>query len=987
MDKQPQTVLPLNWLSDPSVFSVGQLPPRSDHEMPNVGTLCLNGIWDFRWFETPWQIPADFLSSAFWKNSNTISVPGHMELQGYGTPQYINVQYPWDGLEELSPPQVPQQYNPAGIYRRLFTLTCQEAGQNARLVFDGAESALYVYLNGELLGYGEDSFTPSAFDVSGKLREGENELVAVVVHYCSGSWLEDQDFWHFSGLFRDVRLILFPAHYIDDVSVMPTLLDDFSEGSVCLRMAGRFDGCNMAVRITDPRGNLAAEYMGSMQENLTLTVHSPLLWSAETPNCYHVTISLNGEAAAETIFGFRSFVLEGGLMKINGKRIVFRGVNRHEFDCDKGRAIGEDEILRDLTLLKAHHFNAVRTSHYPNHSAFYRLCDQIGLYVIDEVNLETHGTWMVMGKYVPSDKVLPNDHEKWKPAVQRRTEAMFYRDRNHPSILLWSLGNECCGGTILRDMANLLRSLDQTRLIHYEGIFWDRRFPETSDVESRMYAKPHEIIEYLSNNPEKPYLSCEYAHAMGNSLGGLHEYISLEARFPMYQGGFIWDFKDQALRVKRGNSQRELLTGLSFRNPTDGYFCADGLLFGDGTPTPKFFEASALYAPLRVKFTEDRLLIENCNLFLDASPYEASWRLLRDGLETRRGGFPLNILPGETGSYPLPEFIMYEGEWLLDVSITAAKDMPYVPKGTEIAYGQKAYQHMRRPITQEPVPFINADFNVGFPFTNGHGLVSKASGLLSSLTIGREELLTRCLRPDFWRAPTDNDLANGNTLRWAQWKLASLYSACDRWQETAYTWSAHLSFPTCPATGCSIDYYMQNSNTLRIESRLDQPAKDLPAMGVSLALPSLYNQFRLYGNLQKESYADRDLPRLGLREGTVQEQFVPYVNPQENGCMTHLRWLEVFRPDGCGLRFFADAPFEATVQAYDAHQLEQAQSIYELPVPSNTFIRILKGQCGVGGDDTWGAPVHARYLFNADKFVFYIQLISSPPPSQGRIPE
>ncbi|MEA4928060.1 MAG: glycoside hydrolase family 2 TIM barrel-domain containing protein [Candidatus Limiplasma sp.] len=983
MAMQTHTVLPLNWLSDPSVFSVGQLPPRSDHAMSNVIARSLNGRWDFRWFETPAQIPDSFLNAAFWENCDTISVPGHMELQGYGTPQYVNVQYPWDGLEPLTPPQIPTQYNPAGVYRRLFTLSAREAAQEARIEFDGAESALYVYLNGDLLGYAEDSFTPSAFDVSGKLREGENELVAVVVHYCSGSWLEDQDFWHFSGLFRDVRFLLFPAHYLEDVAVTPTLSDSLTEGTVTLRLAGRFEGCAMLVRIAEPDGKIAAEYAGQALQTLTLPLHAPLLWSAETPACYTLSVSLDGKVAAETLFGFRRFVLENGLMKINGKRIVFRGVNRHEFDCDKGRAIGEEEIRRDLTLLKAHHFNAVRTSHYPNHSSFYRLCDQIGLYVIDEVNLETHGTWMAMGQYVPSEKVLPNDHTVWKGAVQRRTEDMFYRDRNHPSILLWSLGNECCGGSILLEMANLLRSLDSTRLIHYEGIYWDRRFPETSDVESRMYAKPQEIVDYLAGNPPKPYLSCEYAHAMGNSLGGLKEYVALEDQFAQYQGGFIWDFKDQTLRVKKGDGQPELLTGLAFRKPTDGYFCADGLLFGDGTPTPKFAEASALYAPFRVTFTKEQALIENRNLFQDATPFEASWKLLRDGLITEHGEVPLHAQPGKTDSIPLPVFTPDEGEWVLEVSVLAAKNMPYLLKGMEIAFGQKVYPSVRKPLVQQPVPILNANYNVGFPFAGGHGLLSKASGLLTSLTLGRDELLTRCLRPDFWRAPTDNDLANGNTLRWAQWKLASLYSSCDRWQETAQSWTAELLFPTCPATGCTLTYTMQDARTLRVALRLNHPAQDLPAMGMSLALPCAYHQFRLYGNLQKESYADRDLPRLGLREGTVREQFVPYVNPQENGCMTHLRWLEVFRADGCGLRFFADEPFEATVQPYDAHQLEQAQSVYELPRPSNTYIRILKGQCGVGGDDSWGAPVHAQYLFHADSFVFYIQLLGVTASLQG----
>ncbi|NCB31903.1 MAG: beta-galactosidase, partial [Clostridia bacterium] len=482
------------------------------------------------------------------------TVPGHVEMQGYGQIQYVNTQYPWDGREKLAPPQTPREYNPVSVYQRTFEMAPEEAERPARLIFDGAESCLFALLNGELLGYGEDSFTPKTFDVTGKLKVGENTLTAVTVHFCSGSWLEDQDFWRFSGLFRPVHLCLLPRRYIERLSVRAAVDETLETGSLLLCAGGLMENCQAEITLCTDAGQTVYHQTVDAQElqDLTIPVDRPVLWSAEIPRLYTLSIALlyEGKAirAAQTRVGFRRFELKKGVMTLNGKRLVFCGVNRHEFHCDRGRALTEQDIRDDLLLLKKYGFNAVRTSHYPNQSCFYALCDELGLYVVDEANIESHGSWMVLGKRVPGSGNVPGDHAQWLAASLRRVENMFERDQNHPAILLWSLGNESCGGSVLRDCANWLRRRDDTRLIHYEGIFWDRRYPETSDVESRMYAKPDEIIAYLESKPNKPLILCEYAHAMGNSCGDLRLYMELQDRYEQYQGGFLWDFKDQAIR-------------------------------------------------------------------------------------------------------------------------------------------------------------------------------------------------------------------------------------------------------------------------------------------------------------------------------------------------------------------------------------------------------------------------------------------------------
>ncbi len=966
----------LDWLRDPQRFSYGEIPPHSDHDiLPGNAyhETCLNGVWDFRWFESAGDLPEDFLSDSFWSDHDSIRVPGHMELEGFGQIQYVNTQYPWDGHEELTPPQLPTGYNPVGLYRRDFLLDASEALQPVRIVFDGAESCVAVFINGRFMGYKEDGFTPGEFDITSAVHAGENRVVALVARFCTGSWLEDQDFFRFSGLFRNVRLRHLPALHLEDIHAVPEVSEDLTRGLLQVRVSVTGVGSGIVrFLLWDSTGEL----IGTCEDGC-FRVERPLLWSAETPHLYALNVQLIDSAGtimeeARTLLGFRRFELKDGVMCLNGKRIVFHGVNRHEFHCDKGRALSDEDLEWDVRAMKGNNINAVRTSHYPNQSLMYRLCDRYGLYMVDEANLESHGTWMVMGLPAHEANALPGDREEWRQAVQHRIDAMFARDKNHPCVLFWSLGNESYGGLILRDMAERLRNLDGTRLIHYEGISWDRRYPETSDVESRMYAKPDEIRAYLADDPPKPFLHCEYAHAMGNSLGGLWEYMKLEDQYPKYQGGFIWDWIDQCVR-KNGL----LLGGDAFRRPTDGVFSGNGLLFADRTPTPKLAEVRQLYAPIRFHFQQDGVEIENRHLFKGTAEYAFRWRLMQDGWTAWAEEFRRDIPPGERAFVPLPfhqdESDQYECVW----------DIGAWEENQEIAYGQsRPFGHFRRDAGDLPARSVDGDCNVGFALGAARVLVSKESGHLTSLALAGRDLLAKSLRPTFWRAPTNNDTGNGSTLRWAQWKLASLYSRCEGVRLEGHTALSSLVFPTVPERRCHVSYTGYENGILEVELLLNSHEADLPCLGMVLILPARYQFLHFYGNTQRESYADRHaVPRLGRVDSVVFEEYVPYLKPQECSNRTDLRELTLLDSQGYGLRIFSDESFEASVLPYDSHELEQAAHQADLPTSQYTYVRLLKGQCGVGGDDSWGAPVHSQYHFHGQRFCVNLVPVAGRHPN------
>ena len=687
-------------IADPTYVSENRLPAHSDHRWfadaaeAASGTSSfeqgLNGVWKFHYAMNPAEAVAGFEAAGFdCSGWDDIEVPGHIQLQGYGRPQYTNVQYPWDGLETLEPPGVPQRFNPVASYLRTFTLDRSLAGgERLSVSFLGAESAVAVWLNGIWIGYGTDTFTPSEFDLTEALVDGENTLAVQVFRFSAGSWIEDQDFYRFSGLFRDVVLYRRPAVHAEDIQVMTEVADDLAEAVVSVRvtLAGR--------------GSVRATLAGvdgltdAGDGTLTVRVPAPRLWSAEDPHLYDLVIEVLDDAGQLVEYvpqqvGVRRFGIEDGLLKINGRRIVFNGVNRHEFGL-QGRVMTREQTEADIRLIKAHNINAVRTSHYPNNSFFYELCDRYGLYVIDEMNLEGHGSWdnHRLGR-IPIEDVVPGDRPEWRDALLDRAANMYQRDKNHACVVMWSCGNESFGGSNILAAADWFRAHD-TRPVHYEGVYWDPRYPQTSDVASQMYTPADEVERYLAIHRDKPFILCEYGHAMGNSFGAVDKYLDLAYRDPLFQGGFIWDFADQAVPlVDRYGREFFGYGGDCDDRPTDYEFSANGIFFADHTPTPKLQEVRYLYQPFRIAISRDGIEVENRLLFTSSATYECVVTLSREGEVLRTQVIETDVAPGDSRGYALPfELPTEPGEVVVEVSFRLREATAWAPAGHEVAWEQ-----------------------------------------------------------------------------------------------------------------------------------------------------------------------------------------------------------------------------------------------------------------------------------------------------------
>ena len=635
----------LNWLADPKVFAVNRLNAYSDHsyyldidKALNGDAMelkqSLNGRWYFNYAKNPNERFVDFYKEDIdCHYFDMIDVPGHIQMQGYDQMQYINTLYPWDGHEKLRPPHISSDDNPVGSYVCYFEVNEALKNKTTRLVFDGVETAYYVWLNGEFIGYSEDSFTPSSFDVTYALKDGENKLAVEVYKRSSASWLEDQDFWRFSGIFRDVSLYAIEDIHINDLFVKTTLKNNYKDVqvSVNLDVIAKKEGY-LNTALYDQNNNIIYQAKQLPLTNFSFGLTNVNLWSSENPYLYKLLLTVydHDDNLVEVIpqkIGFREFKMDQGIMKLNGQRIVFRGVNRHEFAADKGRAITKEDMLYDIKFMKMHNINAVRTSHYPNQSLWYDLCDEYGIYLIDEANLESHGSWQKLGACEPSWNI-PGNLPQWHDVVVDRANTMLQRDKNHPSILIWSCGNESYAGTNIVAMANHFRENDPTRLVHYEGCVWNRDYCEATDMESRMYAKAKEIETYLQGNPAKPYISCEYMHAMGNSLGGMKHYTDLEDKYAQYQGGFIWDYIDQAVYYTNGYGEKVLGYGGDFKERyTDYNFCGDGIVFADRTISPKAQEVKYLYQDIIIKPTDAGVIITNKMMFSNTSKYQFVYQL------------------------------------------------------------------------------------------------------------------------------------------------------------------------------------------------------------------------------------------------------------------------------------------------------------------------------------------------------------------------
>ena len=946
----------LKWLEDPRIFRINRLDAHSDHmyygseaemEAGESGFLqSLNGAWRFAWSRCPGDRPADFFKEGYDTGKwDLIQVPGHMEMQGYDKIHYINTMYPWEGHVQLRPPHIDWEYNPVGSYVTEFDLADGLKEKRVCISFQGVEEAFYVWLNGQFVGYAEDTFTPSDFDLTPYIREKGNRLCVEVYKRSSAAWLEDQDFFRFSGIFRDVFLYAKPRIHVEDVWARAGLKEDYSTGVFSLDMkishaeTGE-NGFQLEWVLSDRDGKRAAG--GSVEEDASrghayAEIPGVRPWSSRDPYMYRLFLTLrdSGGNVVEMIpmdIGFRRFEIKDKIMLLNGERIIVNGVNRHEWNPRTGRSITEEDMRKDIEILKRSHINAVRTSHYPNQSLWYRLCDENGIYVMDETNLESHGSWQKMGQCEPSWNV-PGSLPEWEDCVVDRAVSMLERDKNHPCILWWSCGNESYAGTCILAISRYFHEKDPSRLVHYEGVYWNREFNEISDVESRMYAPPREVRDYLEHDPQKPYLLCEYMHDMGNSIGGMESYISLLDEFPMYQGGFIWDYIDQAIYRMDVDGNEVLGYGGDFGDrPTDYAFSGNGIVFADRREKPAMQEVRYWYST-----KEEREAFDRENRAAEALALEQ----------------------------------MGTGDAVWTQPESAAQDFA----------AEHDFTVIRGDVT---LGVKGAGFHVIFSYLE-HGMVS--------LVYDGLEWIYRPGKPAFWRASTENDKGNGFPVKSAVWCGADQFIRCTGWhtEESRSQVRITYDYATCtvPQTQVSVTYTVDAGGTVRVRChyRGQKGLPQLPLFGLRFTVPFVADNVRWQGR-RGETYPDRKKGgAFGIWESPVGKP--DYLVPQEYGCHADTYWVKLYGPaDGAGTAFAGESgaagqrsrcleismeekPFYFSAIPYTPQELESALHREELPAPRRTVVSILGAMRGVGGIDSWGSDVEPAYHVPADEDIEY----------------
>lgn len=983
---------------DPAVNEVNRLPMRASFEAGE--RMSLDGVWRFHWVRNASERPsgierADY-DDASW---GRMPVPGMWELNGYGDPIYVNIGYAWRGNFVNNPPEVPDAENHVGSYRRTFTLPESWAGKDVSLSIGSATSNVYVWLNGRFVGYSEDSKLSADFDVTKYLRKGENLLALQVFRWCDGTYLEDQDFWRFSGIARGVELRAREKARLEDLFVTPELDDDYTDATLRVALETTPTVRRVELTLRDASGVAVAE--GSAQpkggrSEVRLAVKNPVKWSAETPYLYTLELAVSdGRRTTERIeqpVGFRRIEIRNAQLLVNGQPVLIKGADRHEMDPLGGYVVSRERMVEDIRIMKQLNINAVRTCHYPDDPVWYDLCDRYGIYVLDEANVESHG----MGY---GEQTLARE-PKYARMHLERNQRMARRDKNHPSVIIWSMGNEAGMGPNFERCYEWLKAYDPSRPVHYErAVDYSLETPsDFTDIICPMYCDYRWCERYCTSNPTKPLIQCEYAHAMGNSLGGFKEYWDLVRKYPSYQGGFIWDFVDQGLARYEPNGRVSFCYGGDFNNydATDNSFNNNGIIAADRTWHPHAYEVQRQYQSIwtsPVDLSKGEVEVYNENFFIGLEDYELEWSLKADGAVIRTGRITeLDVAPQSRRVYALGfnagEFPA-SGELLLDVAYRLKVKQPLLDPGTVVARQQleiRPYDCAAACVLPESDRGVKLTVWERGKRVEGDNwsIFFSREGFVSSYCVEGRELLARDseLRPNFWRAPTENDLGAGLQYKYAVWKEPEL--RLESFDATVEEGVARVECRyTMPAVGATLtmSYRINGEGRMEVVERMEAgPRAEVPNLfrfGMSMALQPRYNRLSYYGRGAHENYADRlSSADIGLYEQRVDEQYHDeYVRPQESGTRSDLRRWAVLDSSGSGLELRAEKPFSASALPYATAELDVTnfppqRHSGQLVGGGATFVNFDLCQMGLGCIDSWGALPMEQYRLPYGDYTF-----------------
>ena len=953
----------------------------------------LNGDWWFNWVKRPADRPMNFYENDYdiqkWEK---ISVPGSWQLQGYGQPIYTNVKHPF---EDPNPPFPPKDNNPVGSYRRSFNVPDKWKDGQVFIHFEGVKSAFFVWVNGIKVGYSQGSMTAAEFNITDYLIDGNNSLSVQVFRWSDAAYIEDQDFWRLSGIYRDVFLMHTPDTHIRHFKTTTTLTDNYQNGS--LNVATYIKNYSSKTKklilkniISDLNGSIVKELdpiLFDLNPNSEKVFDQKAImknirtWSAEFPNLYNMVLSIyNSDGSVieniSTKIGFRSVELKNGQMLVNGEPIIIKGVNRHEHDPIKGRTVDEELMVKDIMLMKKFNINAVRTSHYPNHPRWYELCDEYGLYVMDEANLESHAFW---SKFT-LDPI-------WETAFVDRAQRMVLRDINHPSIIIWSLGNEAGYGPNHDAMAEWIRGYDSSRLIHYEGKEPGYGpLPNHFDIIANMYASVDLMIKLHDENPSRPVILCEYSHAMGNSNGNIFKYWDAIYRYPRLQGAFIWDWVDQGLLRKDNNGEYYVYGGDFGEKLHDGNFCLNGVISPDRKPHPALYEVKHLQQDIKVswdKLDKNIFFIENRNFFQDLSYVYGIWELIEDGQKISSGNINTDYInPQSKQVYEIPPFSTFnrKKEYALNFKFKLKENRPWAKKGHIVASDQiiiqKNSNQRFRNYSKQKNKQVFVIEKIDTLEINSGGTrfwFDLNKGQLFQVAIKQKQFMVSPIAHNIWRAPTDNDEGGDKKSFASQWLRAGydkinreVVSIDNKYKDDLYQISViekHLSDSANIHVSIVYTFYPKGDLHVEVETRIPESLPVLPKIGLTLKLENKYSKITWYGRGPHESYSDRKHSAfIGEYTGSIKDQYFPYIRPQENGNKTDVKWATFDNKEGDGLIIYGMPLFNLSAHQYTLKNLTKATHTYMIkdngPVTVNMDHKVM----GLGGDDSWNPRTHKEYL-------------------------